>query len=81
VSSPDSGSDSGTRHQSAEPGAYPHGAGKVAARELTNAGYPSVESLSGVSQSALLKIHGVGPKAIRVIEETLAERGLAPMGP
>jgi hypothetical protein len=60
---------------------YPRGAGKVAARELNNAGYPSVESLSGVSKSALLKIHGVGPKAIRVIEETLAERNLPPLAP
>jgi hypothetical protein len=73
--------DSWNERQPAESGAYPRGAGKVAARELTNAGYASVEQLSGVSVATLLRIHGVGPKAIRVIEETLAERNLPPMAP
>lgn len=61
--------------------AFPRGAGAPAARAFIAAGYTSIESLSGVSRSTLLELHGVGPKAIRVIEATLAERGLPPLAP
>ena len=59
--------------------AWPKGVSQPAIRALTAAGYFRVEELSGASESALLKLHGMGPKAIRVIKESLAERGLAPM--
>jgi predicted flap endonuclease-1-like 5' DNA nuclease len=51
--------------------------GKVAARELGLNGYTTYESLTRVSRKQLLAIHGVGPKAIRILDEELAARGLA----
>jgi hypothetical protein len=59
--------------------AWPKGVSQPAIRALTAAGYSRLEELAGASESALLKLHGMGPKAIRVIKESLAERGLAPM--
>ena len=50
--------------------------GKVATRELANHGYTRYHQLTRVSRSELLRIHGMGPKAIRILEEELAERGL-----
>ncbi len=51
--------------------------GNVARRELANAGYTTLEQLPSVSEAELLKIHGVGPKATRILGEALAEKGLA----
>jgi predicted flap endonuclease-1-like 5' DNA nuclease len=51
--------------------------GKVATRELANRGYTRYEQLSQVAPRDLLRIHGIGTKAIRILEEELATRGLA----
>lgn len=51
--------------------------GKVARRELANAGFTYLEQLPSVSEAELLKIHGVGPKATRILGEALAEMGLS----
>ena len=51
--------------------------GKVATRELAKRGYTRYEQLTEVSARELLRIHGIGPKAIRILEEELATRGLA----
>ncbi|MDP2712055.1 MAG: hypothetical protein Q8O56_12625 [Solirubrobacteraceae bacterium] len=51
--------------------------GKVARRELALNGYTRYEQLTNVTTAELLRIHGVGPKAIRILEEELAARGLA----
>jgi ERCC4-type nuclease len=51
--------------------------GKVARRALTNADYTRLEQLTTVSEKELLKIHGVGPKAIRILREALETRGLS----
>ncbi len=56
---------------------FPHGIGKVATRELAAHGYTRYDQLTKVSAKHLLAIHGVGPKAIRVLGEELAARGLA----
>lgn len=56
---------------------FPHGIGKVATRELAANGYTRYEQLTTVSAKALLRIHGIGPKAIRILTEELAERDLA----
>lgn len=50
--------------------------GKVARRELGNHGYRTYADLTNVSAAELLRIHGVGPKAIRILAEELADRGL-----
>ncbi|MGI5504629.1 helix-hairpin-helix domain-containing protein [Lentzea sp. CA-135723] len=51
---------------------FPRTIGKVAARELAAHGYTTFDSLTKVSAKELLKIHGVGPKAIRLLGEELA---------
>ena len=60
---------------------WPKGVSQPAIRALTAAGFSRLEDLSGASESALLKLHGMGPKAIRVIKDALARRGLPPMVP
>ncbi|MFC9971984.1 DNA-binding protein [Spirillospora sp. NPDC127200] len=55
----------------------PRGIGAPATGALTLAGYRSLEQLTEVSERDLLKLHGVGPKAVRILRETLAERGLS----
>lgn len=49
--------------------------GKVARRELAAHGYTTYEQLSRATEKDLLAIHGVGPKATRILGEELAERG------
>jgi predicted flap endonuclease-1-like 5' DNA nuclease len=51
--------------------------GKVARRELANAGYTRLEQFTTISEKELLKIHGVGPKAIRILREALEAKGLS----
>lgn len=48
-----------------------------AVRALHNAGYTQLEQLAQVPLSDLKPLHGVGPKAVRILREALAERGLA----
>ena len=59
--------------------AFPKGTGQPAIRALTAAGYTRVEDLSGARESALRKLHGVGPKAISVIKQALADHNLPPL--
>ena len=56
---------------------FPERLGKVARRELAGHGYTRYDQLTRVSARELLAIHGVGPKAIRILEEELAARGLS----
>jgi hypothetical protein len=51
--------------------------GAPATRALTAAGYSSLRQLAGVPRSDLAKLHGMGPKALRIIEEHLEQHGLA----
>ena len=50
--------------------------GAPATRALNNAGYTSLRELAGVPRAELAKLHGMGPKALRIIEDSLAEHGL-----
>lgn len=56
---------------------FPASMGKVAPRELANAGYTKLKQLTKVTEAELLKIHGVGPKAIRILREELKEKGMS----
>jgi predicted flap endonuclease-1-like 5' DNA nuclease len=58
----------------AEP-AFPNGVGAPATRALTAAGYTELSQLAGVPEAELRKLHGIGPKALRVIQAALGERG------
>lgn len=51
--------------------------GQTACRVLALAGYTRYDDLTRASAAELMRIHGVGPKAIRILHEELALRGLA----
>lgn len=51
--------------------------GAPATRALNAAGYTALGQLDGVSRATLAALHGVGPKALRIIDEALAARGAA----
>lgn len=57
-------------------GDLPNEIGKTAARELSLNGIASLEQVARHSRDELLAIHGVGPKAIRILEGALAAKGL-----
>lgn len=57
-------------------GDLPNGIGKTAARELSLRGITSLDQVAHHSQNELLAIHGVGPKAIAILGEALAAKGL-----
>lgn len=50
--------------------------GKVATRELAAHGFKTYDQLTKVTEKELLAIHGVGPKAIRILSEELESRGM-----
>ena len=51
--------------------------GTPAQRALTAAGITKLEQLTTVTEAELLQLHGMGPKALRILRETLKERGLS----
>lgn len=57
-------------------GDLPDTIGKTAARELSHNGITTLRQVASHSKKELLAIHGVGPKAIRILGEALAAKGL-----
>ncbi len=55
----------------------PTGMSAPATRARLAAGYTSIDQLAGVPRSELAALHGMGPKAIRIIAEALAEREMS----
>ncbi len=53
----------------------PPGLGKPALRALIAAGYTRLDQLTTVKEADLLKLHGMGPKAIGLIRSALYARG------
>jgi hypothetical protein len=53
----------------------PRAIGAPATRALTAAGLTRLDQLEGMPRRELLALHGVGPKAVRILDEALAERG------
>ena len=51
--------------------------GNPARQALEHVGYVRLEQLPGLSEKELLRLHGVGPKAVDILRAALAERGLA----
>lgn len=60
-----------------QPPAWPKGIGAPAQRALAAAGYHRLEDLTAVTEADLAKLHGMGPKALGVLHEALAARGLS----
>lgn len=56
---------------------FPNGLGKPAERAFAAAGYSTLEQFTTVSEAELAKLHGVGPKAIRILREALAAEGMS----
>jgi DNA-directed RNA polymerase alpha subunit len=56
---------------------WPAGVAKPAQRALAGAGYTRLEQLNQVRESDLLKLHGMGPKAMNALRTALAEKGLS----
>lgn len=56
---------------------FPKGIGRPATGALLAAGYTRLEDLTMVREGDIKQLHGVGPKAIRVLNEALAEEGLS----
>lgn len=49
--------------------------GRPATSALVTAGLTSLDAVAGLTEKQLLAMHGVGPKAVRILREALAERG------
>jgi hypothetical protein len=59
------------------PDGFPRGIGRPATGALLAAGYSDLTHLDGMAEKDLLRMHGVGPKAVAVLREAMAERGLS----
>jgi uncharacterized protein YdhG (YjbR/CyaY superfamily) len=51
--------------------------GAPATRALATAGYSHLEQLTKVTESELSQLHGMGPKALGILRETLKGKGLS----
>ncbi|QDB79869.1 DNA-binding protein [Georgenia wutianyii] len=51
--------------------------GAPAKRALTQAGVRTLEDVAAWSEDNLLALHGVGPRAVRILREALAEHDLS----
>jgi hypothetical protein len=47
-----------------------------ATRALHGAGLTTLRQVADVPREELAKLHGMGPKALRILDEALAEHGL-----
>lgn len=53
----------------------PKGLAQPAIRALVRAGYTRLDQLTTATEADLLKLHGVGPKAIGLLRSALAAKG------
>ncbi|WP_405114074.1 DNA-binding protein [Micromonospora sp. NBC_01405] len=51
--------------------------GAPATRALNNAGYTALRDLVGVPRAGLAKLHGMGPKALEIIQSALEQHNLS----
>jgi DNA integrity scanning protein DisA with diadenylate cyclase activity len=61
---------------SPDPG-LPGNIGAPATRALIAAGYTELRQLARVPAAELKKLHGVGPKALRLLQEALERQGMS----
>lgn len=57
-------------------GDIPANLGAPASRALAGAGYTTLIQVASATERELLSLHGMGPKAIRLLRAALAERDL-----
>lgn len=58
-----------------EPIAQLLGVGRVAARALAEHGITTLGQAAALTEAELLALHGVGPKAVRILRDALETRG------
>lgn len=58
---------------------WPKGVGRPAIAALHHAGILTLDALAGRKEQEVAKLHGMGPKSLRILRETMAQRGIAPM--
>ncbi|KOX08424.1 helix-hairpin-helix domain-containing protein [Micromonospora profundi] len=51
--------------------------GAPATRALNNAGYSTLRDLAGAPRAELAKLHGMGPKALGIIQSALEQHNLS----
>jgi hypothetical protein len=56
---------------------FPKGVAAPALRALAAAGYTELDQLAGVPAGELKKLHGMGPKALAVLQQALRDQGLS----
>lgn len=56
---------------------FPKGVGNPARRALAGAGYTRLDQLTAAREGDLRKLHGMGPKALGILKQALADRGLS----
>jgi hypothetical protein len=56
---------------------FPPGVSQPALRALAAAGYTRLDQLTKVTEAELLKLHGMGPKAVGLLRAALKARGLS----
>jgi DNA-directed RNA polymerase alpha subunit len=56
---------------------FPRAIGRPATGAFLHQGITRLEQLTQYSEAELLKIHGVGPKAVQILREVLKEKGLS----
>ncbi len=56
---------------------WPKGMGRPAAGALAHAGIAHLDQLVKYTEAEILALHGVGPKALGVLREALAAKGLS----
>jgi DNA-directed RNA polymerase alpha subunit len=54
----------------------PEGLANPARRALAAAGIETLEDLTKISEAELLELHGMGPKALGVLRESMKDNGL-----
>ncbi len=55
----------------------PTGLGRPALRALAAAGISRLDHLTDVSSTEIQRLHGMGPKGVRILHEALTARGLS----
>ena len=58
-----------------EESGFPRAIGQPATRALLAAGYTDLSRLDGIPANELKKLHGMGPKALGILQETLEQQG------
>ena len=66
-----------TNQSSASASGFPPGMSQPSLRALAAAGYTDLEQLTQTTEAELLKLHGMGPKGIRILRSALEARGLS----